>query len=128
MKGKLTRLVEAARQTLSSLNMNPSSYDLVNFMICVTWQFLLIIPRLPWAKQWRGWPWTSWQGRGERRQGDFYRRFEKNYLRQIKLLPFLGFSCNPRSVKMNYFCYIPFVKYVFIYLFPTILRRTAPII
>ena len=36
MKGKLTRLVEAARQTLSSLNMNPSSYDLVNFMICVT--------------------------------------------------------------------------------------------
>ena len=28
-QGKLTRLVEAGRQTLSSLNMNPSSYSLV---------------------------------------------------------------------------------------------------
>ena len=29
MQGKLTRLVEAGRQTLSSLNINPSSYSLV---------------------------------------------------------------------------------------------------
>ena len=28
-QGKLTRLVEAGRQTLSSLNINPSSYSLV---------------------------------------------------------------------------------------------------
>ena len=28
-QGKLTRLVEAGRRTLSSLNMNPSSYSLV---------------------------------------------------------------------------------------------------
>ena len=68
MKGKLGRLLEAGRQTLSSLNMNPSSYSLVSLYL--DWWTLNYFSRLPLVKQWRDLQWTSWEWkkRGPRRR------------------------------------------------------------